>query len=89
MPELRNDLLYSENCFATYQISNAKIINTGFSWQNLKVYFFQLGMTFHGMGLQRMSYDAVYFPLIILMLLFQSLISSIYTLHSDNDHAER
>ena len=22
-----------------------------FSWQNLKVYFFQLGMTFHGMGL--------------------------------------
>ena len=24
-----------------------------FSWQNLKVDFFQLGMTFHGMGLYR------------------------------------
>ena len=34
MPELSNDLLYSENCFATYQISNAKIINTGFHGRN-------------------------------------------------------
>ena len=50
MPELSNDLLYSQNCFATYQISNAKIINTGFHGRFLKVYFFQLGMTFHGMG---------------------------------------
>ena len=30
MPELSNDLLFSQKKFAAYQISNAKIINTVF-----------------------------------------------------------
>ena len=30
MPELSNDLMYSQIFFSTYQISNANIINTGF-----------------------------------------------------------
>ena len=32
-----------------------------FSWQNLKVYFFQLGMTFHGMGQSRLDVRKYYF----------------------------
>ena len=42
--------LFSQKQFAAYQISNARITKYWFSWQNFKVYFFQLGMTFHGMG---------------------------------------
>ena len=30
MPELRNELVYTHISIATYQKSNAKIINTGF-----------------------------------------------------------
>ena len=39
MPELSNDLLYSQISFATYQISNAKIINTSFMAEFESFYF--------------------------------------------------
>ena len=39
MPELSNDLLYSQKKFAAYQISNAKIINTGFHGRIWKFIF--------------------------------------------------
>ena len=49
MPE-RNELLYSQ-CFCYISDKQCKNNKYWFLWQNLKVYFFQLGMTFHGMGL--------------------------------------
>ena len=45
-----------------------------FSWQKLKVYFFQLGMTFHGMGLkqQNQNYTNVFTSLAKMLLVLPS-----------------
>ena len=39
MPELSNDLLYSQKKIATYQISNAKIINRVFMTEFESLFF--------------------------------------------------
>ena len=49
MPELSNDIMYSQKKFYISD-KQCKYNKYWFSWQNLKVYFCQLGMTFHGMG---------------------------------------
>ena len=50
MPELSNGLLYSQKKICYISDKQCKNNKYWFSWQNLKVYFFQLGMTFQWNG---------------------------------------